>query len=344
MRAALAAIVGIIAFMSCSAALAQSDGAAITGYCTNSGAFDQHFGELRDGGRRRGLFSFNGETIALTDFVPFTEAEVVATDDTRRTHLISGIANFKTEAEAQAAYESAANSFNQDQRFISQPTSDAASIAYYVDGPNGADGFKVELTQIGQTLTLACSDTALSRTAGAEWRENFGLGAMPPPASALTQGWDANAIAQQHCTPNGAFGQRFGQRARGRSRQGLTEFNLILTSPTETFPPFQHFEVTVTPRTRMVQSITAAATFANARTAADAQAALVTAYEANGRLPERSEDHLMTGPAGTVFSSEEYSDIDYYVMIARDGREVRLVCANNTLLRQAFDEAFGRLN
>lgn len=345
MRGFSTAIAGAIWFIvSCDGAAAQSDSAAITSYCSSGGAFGQQFGARRDGGGASwGILSMNAEYVEISAFAPFTRAEVVVTDDTRRAHRITGTATFADERDAQAAYAAAVAAFNQDQRFISQPGGDEQSAAYYADDPNSRSGFKAELSWAERTLMLACADTALSQAAGTEWRANFGLGPMPQAAPALTEDWSAATIAQEQCTPDGAFGQRFGQRISGRSRSGLTEVNRILASP-PSYPPFRHLEVTITPRTRLAQNITAGATFADARTATAAHSALVAAYEATGRFVRRSEDRLVSGPAGTAFYSDESTSVGYSVFVALDGREVRIVCSDSALMSQAFNEAFGRIN
>jgi hypothetical protein len=343
MRVMVAAVAGTIALMCGGLAAAQTDGTAIAGYCTSSGGFDQRFGSgTVNGAAPDSRPLLNAHYVDTSAFAPFRRVEVALTDDTHRVHRITGIVTFDTEAEAQTAFDQTERALDQDDRFIVQPTGDEDSATYYSEESSRPSGFKVELTQSGRTLLLACVDVALSETARTEWTQNFGLGAIAEAAPALPDGWDATAIAERQCTAEGAFGQRFRERTRGGSRQGLTEFNRILTRP-DPFPPFQHLEVTITPRSRLIQDIAARATFPDARSASDAYQALVAAYEANGRLPYRSEDRLMTGTAGIVFSSDSPgSSTGYYAFVGLNGRELRISCSDMGLLRQSFDEAFRR--
>lgn len=338
MRTIAAAITTSLALMWTGAAAAEVNGATIASYCTDMGAFGENFGATATNAEVRSrLGVFNSVYVNLTGFAPFADAEVVFSDDTRRLHTITGIAHFETEAEAQATYTAATGAFDQDTTFITQPTGDPQIAAYSDDDAE----FKAELTLTGRTLMLACSNTALARQARSEWTNNFGFGPRPDTAPATGGEWNAAAIAEQQCTPEGAFGQRFGTRVRGRSRAGFTEVNRIMTSPAP-ISPFQHFEVTITPRSRVVQQVTAKAAFTDARAASAAYQALVTAYEANGRMPHRSEDSLIAGPAGIVFSSADTSSVGYSVFIGLDGLDVIVACSDNALLGRAFDEAFNR--
>lgn len=343
MRAMVAAVAGAFALMCGGVAAAQTDGAAIAGYCTSTGGFDQRFGSTTiNGAAPNSRPLLNSHYVETSAFPPFRQVEVTLTDDTHRVHNVTGIVTFDTEAEAQAAFEQAEHALDQDDRFIVQPTGDEESAAYYSEDPSNPSGFKIELTKSERTLLLACVDSALSQTARTEWTQNFGFGAIAPAAPAITEGWDATAVAETQCTTEGAFGQRFGQRVRGGSRQGFTEFNRILNGRPR-FPPFQHVEATVTSTSRVVHEIAARATFPDARSASEAYQALVAAYEANDRLPYRNEDRLLTGMAGTAFASDgPGATSGYYVFVGLEGRELRMSCASMDVLRRAFDEAFSR--
>lgn len=343
MRGFIAAVAGTIAVMWCGAAVAEVNGPAITSHCTSAGAFGERFGASAVNGRPRSRL-FNAQYVEIApSFTPFTQAEVVFMQDSGRVHRVTGVATFANEADAEAAFAAAAGAFAQDPRFIPQPTGDDQSVAFHFADPDNTSGFGVELSVGASTLSLTCFDAALSQRATNEWRRQFGLGPTPSAAPAPPQEWSAAAIAQHQCTPDGAFGQQFGQRLRGRSRPGLTEHNRILTSRAS-FPPFQHFEATITPKTRVIQNMTARASFRDAAEASAAYAALVAAYESNGRFPHQRQDRLIGGPAGIAFSSDESSLVDYSLFVGLEGLEVRLVCSNNAILSQAFDEAFGRVD
>lgn len=343
MRVMVAALAGAMALMCGGVASAQTDGAAIAGYCTSTGGFDQRFGATTiNGAAPESRPLLNAHYVETSSFAPFRRVEVVLTDDTHRVHRVTGMVTFDTAEEAQEAFEQAERALDQDDRFIVQPTGDEESAAYYSEDPSNPSGFKVELTKTERTLMLACADAALSVQARTEWTQNFGFGAIALPAPAILEGWDATTIAETQCTADGAFGQRFGQRLRGGSRQGFTEFQRILNNPPRS-PPFRHLEVSVTPRSRVIHDIAARAAFPDARSASDAYRALVAAYEANGRLPYRNEDTLMTGMAGTSFSSNSSGGSSgYYVFIGLSGRELRISCADMDVFSQAFDEAFRR--
>ncbi len=304
MRAMVAAMAGTIALMCGGVAAAQTAGAAMAGYCTSTGGFDQRLGAgAVNGAVAQSIPALNSYYVETSAFAPFRQVEVGFTDDTHRVHRITGMVTFDTAEEAQAAFDQAERALDQDDRFIVQPTGDEESAAYYSEDPSNPSGFKVELTKSERSVLLACVDSALSKTARTEWTQNFGFGAMAQAAPAILDGWDATSVAETQCTADGAFGQRFGQRMRGGSRQGFTEFNRILNGRPR-FPPFQHVEATVTSTSRVVHEIAARATFPDARSASEAYQALVAAYEANDRLPYRNEDRLLTGMAGTSFASD----------------------------------------
>lgn len=345
MRGFVAAFAGAVGLLWCAAAAAEADtgAASIAGACTATGAFGERFGATAVNGRphRVGLV-LNAENVAIDPaFAPFTDAEVVFSQSSGRVHRITGSAEYASDAEADAAYAAAVRAFAADPRFLAQPSGDEESAAYHFTNPVSAAGFRVELYTSGKTLLLACVDLARQQSATQEWRQHLGFGPTPPAAPAVGQAWDAAAVAQTHCTREGGFGQRFGQRLVGRSRAGFTEYNRTLTSRVS-FPPFQHFEATITPRSRVVISITAKASFANATEASSAYAALVAAYQATGRFPRQSQDTLISGPAGISFSSDESLLDGYGAFVALAGNEVQVVCSDNAGLTRAFEEAFPR--
>jgi hypothetical protein len=163
--------------------------------------------------------------------------------------------------------------------------------------------------------------------------------------NAHAQSWSADAVAQ-HCTIERAFGQRFGERARGRTTSNqhplVGEISQSYT-PRDAYEPFDRFEVKLTPRSRRVVQITAVANFASENEAQQAYTALSDAYTRGGRFPFQSPDRLVRQgePEGISFKTEE-QNARLVATVALSGRELYLVCADYELIAQGLDEAFGR--
>jgi hypothetical protein len=163
-------------------------------------------------------------------------------------------------------------------------------------------------------------------------------------AEATAQTWSADVVARQ-CTSEGAFGQRFGARANGRTGRlppPLSQYDRSVAPPVR-FEPFDRFEVKVTPRESLVAQITAMATFRSEAEALSAYTALVAAYNRGGRFPFQHEELIVRpgGPEGVAFATEE-ADARLTAVVARSGRTIYLLCADDPMLDQFFDEAFGR--
>jgi hypothetical protein len=311
---------------------------AIADQCTGAGAFGERFGASRTAGSTTSSFAMmNAQYVDLdASHAPFTSAEIVFTQHSRRVHTITGLARFDGEEEAADQLAAIAATLARDSRLLPQPAEEETA-RFHIEGAN--EGVQLELSLLGSTLMLRCADIALYRRARAEVT---GASVSPRPAPATQASWDAAAIAQQNCTAEGAFGQRFGQRPSGRTSPGATEFNHIIAAPAA-YAPFTEVEVTITPRSRTIHSISGRAYFGNARDALGAYETLVAAFDASQRFPYRRADALMTGAAGMGFSTrEEGSPTGHYALITLEGREVQIVCNDFDRFTGALEEAFSR--
>jgi hypothetical protein len=176
------------------AAEAAGEPAPLAALCSAEGAFGQRFGEpVR--GQQTGLPSpFRTQIVLGEELRPFTQAEVMLTQDSRRVHRVNGMVGFKTDADARAFVGKVRDAFRDAGWHPTAESSasmgdlesvdlEAVEIALTTGTGNGAR--RLELGTFGRTVILSCLAPEMTREALREWLAPPVVGQERPQAPAL---------------------------------------------------------------------------------------------------------------------------------------------------------------
>jgi hypothetical protein len=177
----LAILLGIGAALTAVPAEARQAAAApspLAAFCSVEGAFGQRFGEpVR--GQQTGLPSpFRTQVRLAEELRPFTEAEVMLTQDSRRVHRVNAILGFRTDAEARTFISTMRDAFHgagweptaETRASMGDLTAvELKEIGIALTIGTGAEVRRLELNTLGRSVILSCVAPELTREALREW-------------------------------------------------------------------------------------------------------------------------------------------------------------------------------
>ncbi len=150
----------------------------LTDLCSDQGGFGEVFGEpVR--GQQTGLPSpFRAQVMLDEALRPFTEAEVMLTQDSRRVHRVNGTVAFATDADARAFIRNVRDAFRgagweptpESSAWMGDLAAvDLGALHIALTTGSGAGARRLELGTLGRTVILSCLAPEMTREALREW-------------------------------------------------------------------------------------------------------------------------------------------------------------------------------